>query len=358
MPRSHRRLRRLGQAALATAGLAALSVVAPGIPVLAASSSSCSGTGFAVLGAPAEATSVVSPPTGTFRVQGSFIQFDVVAATFEIQKYTFLPTDDRRDMTGGVDPLEVWAYKQPQHSGQLTSDVTVRRSADSLSLQRSGALADGTALSMKIQAKDCAAGGIFQMEVERGDGAKTRFVHRLADPAFYFDNANFRERIGQWLTVDESGDIVRCDPDPTDPDNPLLAPNNRFCVQVSARTNIGSDQAEDFVARDSPQGGAPPNNTTRIGHEECAFAKDPSVRHCGGVSVWDVASGGRMGFVSGEDAVEVANPPTQCVEDCQAQNQVRGRLAVLDFPFPVPADDRFTPRLCDRTSTLCPVRTD
>jgi len=25
-----------------------------------------------------------------------------------------------------------------------------------------------------------------------------------------------------------------------------------------------------------------------------------------------------------EDAVDVANPPTDCTEDCQAQNQVRG----------------------------------
>ena len=50
-----------------------------------------------------------------------------------------------------------------------------------------------------------------------------------------------------------------------------------------------------------------------------------------------------MGFVSGEDAVEVANPPTDCVSDCQAQNQVRGRLTVLGFPFPVPAGSRLVP---------------
>lgn len=50
-----------------------------------------------------------------------------------------------------------------------------------------------------------------------------------------------------------------------------------------------------------------------------------------------------MGFVTGEDAVELANPPTDCVQDCQAQNQVRGRLAVLGFPFPVPAGSRLTP---------------
>ena len=61
--------------------------------------------------------------------------------------------------------------------------------------------------------------------------------------------------------------------------------------------------------------------------------------------MWDVASGGRMGFVTGEDATEVANPPTNCTQNCQAQNRVRGRLANLGFPFPVPAGSRLTPRV-------------
>lgn len=51
-----------------------------------------------------------------------------------------------------------------------------------------------------------------------------------------------------------------------------------------------------------------------------------------------------MGFVTGGDATEVANPPTDCVSNCQAQNQVRGRLANLGFPFPVPAGSRLVPR--------------
>ena len=33
---------------------------------------------------------------------------------------------------------------------------------------------------MKIQSKDCAQGGIFQMEPERSDGTATVFTHRLA----------------------------------------------------------------------------------------------------------------------------------------------------------------------------------
>ena len=65
--------------------------------------------------------------------------------------------------------------------------------------------------------------------------------------------------------------------------------------------------------------------------------------HCGGVSVWSVASGGRMGQVMGEDAVEVSPGATDCVQDCQAQNRIRGRAVVLGFPFPVPAESRLTP---------------
>jgi len=68
------------------------------------------------------------------------------------------------------------------------------------------------------------------------------------------------------------------------------------------------------------------------------------VRHCGGVSRWDVASGGRMGQVMGEDAVEVAPPATVCVQNCQAQNRVRGGAVVLGFPFPVGQADRLKPR--------------
>lgn len=40
----------------------------------------------------------------------------------------------------------------------------------------------------------------------------------------------------------------------------------------------------------------------------------------------------------------MANPPTDCTEDCQAQNQVRGRLGNLGFPAVVPAGSRLAPR--------------
>jgi hypothetical protein len=104
-------------------------------------------------------------------------------------------------------------------------------------------------------------------------------------------------------------------------------------LPVTARVNFGSTTAPRLVGRDSAQ------VATRIAQCSNEFGT-----HCGGVSRWSVASGGRMGQVMGEDATEVSPAATDCVQDCQAQNQVRGRLAVLGFPFPVPAGSRLMPR--------------
>jgi hypothetical protein len=152
----------------------------------------------------------------------------------------------------------------PDHRGLvLSSAITVELDAQGLALQRTG-----TGLSMRIQAKDCAQGGIFQMEPQRSDGSPQ---HR-------------ERRVPPLRRADSS--------------------------QVATRV---------------PQ---PACNT--------ATPVTPSGRHCGGMSVWDVASGGRLRFVTGEDSTEVANPPTVCTSKCPAQNQVRGRLVVLGHPFPVP----------------------
>jgi hypothetical protein len=183
---------------------------------------------------------------------------------------------------------------------------------------------------MTISARDCANGGVFQMGPERGDGTRTRIVHRLAEGAFYFDNANFRARLGDF--VGSACTSVQ------------TGPPSQFCVQVRPRVNIGNNASAKFAVRDSaqvadrvPQPACGPDFTNALGLSETR-------NHCGGMSIWDVASGGRMGMVTGEDAVEVANSPTDCVQDCQAQNQVRGRLAVLGFPFPVSDGSRLTPR--------------
>jgi hypothetical protein len=53
-------------------------------------------------------------------------------------------------------------------------------------------------------------------------------------------------------------------------------------------------------------------------------------------STWSVQSGGRMGFVLGEDAVEttVPSPANSCSQECQVQNQIRGTLTVPDGALP------------------------
>src|SRR5262249_31966176 len=60
------------------------------------------------------------------------------------------------------------------------------------------------------------------------------------------------------------------------------------------------------------------------------------VDHCGGVSVWDVSSGGRMGGVFGEDATEVAPPPTTLTHQGPAPNQVPGPRPGHQSRRPVP----------------------
>jgi hypothetical protein len=220
-------------------------------------------------------------------------------------------------MTGGR-RIVAYAGKVPDHRGlTLTSSVSARVEKENLELTRTG-----PGLSMKITAKDCANGGLFQMEPERADATTTRFTHTLGPDAFYYDNPNFRAR---------EGDVV---------------PYKDTTATVAPRVNIGSDLAPKLVGRDSPQ------VATRV-LQGCVNTSIPAPRrpggvatvdHCGGVSVWDVASGGRMGGVFGEDATEVAPSATSCTADCTAQNQVQGAATILGAPFPVPAASRFQPR--------------
>jgi hypothetical protein len=236
-----------------------------------------------------------------FLVKGRYVEFTVDASTFGVRNWTFTRAPNPLDITGGR-RTPVFAEKTPDHRGlTLTSDISVELDEEDLVIMRTG-----PGVSMKIQAKDCAQGGIYQMEPEREDGTATVFTHVLDPTVFYFDNPFFRARAGQVLNG----------------------------VTVNPRVNFANDVSPNFVGRDSPQ------VAERI-DQGCV---NPFGTHCGGVSQWSVASGGRMGQVMGEDSVEVAPPATDCVENCQAQNRVRGRFVVLGFPFPVPQASRLTPR--------------
>ena len=257
-------------------------------------------------------TTIAANRLGTrFLVRGRYVQFTVDSATLGVSNWTFTGAPNVDDLTGGRRTV-VFVSKTPDLRGAtLTSGMEIRLRDGDLRLER-----DGAAVSMKIQAKDCAQGGIFQMEPEREDGTATVITHRLAPDVFYFDNPNFRARIGTSV------------PFITDTDETIQMP-------VPARVNFGNDLSPRFVGRDSAQ------VATRLPQPPCSNAFGT---HCGGISTWSVASGGRMGQVMGEDAVEVSPAATDCVEDCQAQNQIRGRAVVLGSPFPVPTGSRLTPR--------------
>ncbi|WP_229467317.1 hypothetical protein [Massilia sp. Mn16-1_5] len=283
----------------------------------AASSEGCEGGGFTVLGlrGPVERT-VAANALGSgnlIAVRGKYVEFDIDKRTFGILNYTLTGAPNRLDLTGGR-RTRVFDSKRPDHRGLvLTSAVELELDGESLLILR-----EGPGLTMKIQAKDCATGGVFQMEPERADQSRTRFTHVLSAEAFYFDNGNFRAR---------EGDIV---------------PYKDTTIEVPSRINFANNFSRKFVGRDSAQ------VAERVDEPRCSNAIRTrtgveTVLHCGRVSTWLVASGGRMGQVMGEDAVEVAPPATVCVRKCRAQNRVRGRAVVLGFPFPVPVEQQLKP---------------
>jgi len=297
----------------------------------AASSKGCVGGGFSLLGLSGDLKALVraSQVGATFLVKGKYVEFTVDADTFGVRDWTLTGAPNQLDITGGRRTV-VFASKVPDHRGlALTGDVSVNSSGESLVISRTG---DG--LSMTIQVKDCANGGVFQMGPVRADGTATVFTHVLGDGVFYFDNQNVRDRLGENIPcsgVLPDGTLVVCN-----------GANPDGTVTVTARVNFANDFSDKFVGRDSSQ------VANRIATDCANSIPNPfhpgSVSHCGGVSQWSVASGGRMGQVMGEDAVEIAPAATVCTANCQAQNRVGGMAVVVGFPFPVPDAVRLKPR--------------
>jgi hypothetical protein len=311
--------------------LAIASVLLAPRSAVAASSKGCAGGGFSLLGLSGDRKAIVraSQVGAAFLVKGKYVEFTVDADTFGVRNWTWTGAPNQLDIPGGR-PTVVFASKIPDHRGlALTGDISVDSSRESLVISRTG---DG--LSMKIQVKDCATGGVFQMEPARADATATTFTHVLSDGVFYFDNPNVRDRLGERIPC--SGVL----PDGT----PVVCngANPDGTVTVTARVNFANDASDKFVGRDSPQA------ATRIVTDCANSIPHPlhpgSVSHCGGVSQWSVASGGRMGQVMGEDSTEIAPAATVCTANCTAQNRVRGRAVVVGFPFPVPDAVRLKPR--------------
>ena len=258
-------------ALLSTAAVTALAPLALPTAADAATSSACTGGGFTVTlpGGRAVAgdqsakisTSGISEAT-RLTVRGRYIEFDFAPVTGNIYNYVYTGAANPETLTDGV-RTPVWESKTLSLGAVLRSETEVRVGDGGLTM-----LSRGKAGKVKIQAKDCATGGIFQQEVEAG--ATVTATHTLAANMYYFVNP------------------------------------------YTGKINFGDGSR--FRGKDSPQVATKTSQTDRV-------------------TTWQIASGGRMGQVLGEDAVELSAGASTCVTDCQAQNQIRGSMPVTDPAF-------------------------
>ncbi|NVJ26633.1 MULTISPECIES: hypothetical protein [Myxococcus] len=213
------------------------------------------------------------PSHGILKVRGTYIEFDVDVSTLAVYNYTLKATNNPLDITGGVTTV-LFTRKEP-----LLGAVTLDGSSMRVEL-KDGTLRlirEGQTLKMKIQAKDCAQGGIFQLEPEWATETGTvDFVHTLGPAVFYFTNP------------------------------------------YTGKINFGNSNL--IRGKDSPQVAA------KLVQDERE-------------TIWRVTSGGRMGGVLGEDAIENSPPASECTKNCQAQNRVHGRYEVPDPVYESDGDD-------------------
>jgi hypothetical protein len=265
------RPRSLAFGAVAALSLAVASLVGGTAPAQAATSSGCTGGAFEVSlpgGTSVSGSQSAKIATAALRtdavlkVRGRYVEFDFAPVTGNVYNYVYTGAANPESLTNGV-RTPLWESKTLSLGPVLRTEVEVRTDGGDLLVQ-----SRGKAGKVKIQAKDCATGGIFQQEVEAG--STVRATHTLAPNMYYFVNP------------------------------------------YTGKVNFGDGTT--FRGKDSPQ------VATKVSQSERA-------------TVWDIASGGRMGMVLGEDAVELSAGPTVCVTDCQAQNRIRGSLPVTDPAF-------------------------
>ena len=259
-------------------------------------------------------TTVPAATLGTsFLVKGRYVEFTVDAATLAVTNWTLTGAPNVADITGGRRTV-VFASKTPTSKAPtLTSALDVVR----IRPRRPSVISrTGTAASIKIQAQG------LRPRRHLPDGSRT--LRRRPDDL----HAPARPR----RVLLRQPQL----PGPARHHRPLRHRHRwRQVTQmpVPARVNFANDISPNFVGHDSAQ------VATRLANG-CTNAFGT---HCGGVSVWSVASGGRMGQVMGEDAVEVSpEPPTAC-RTAKPRTALQASAVVLGFTFPVPADSRLTP---------------
>jgi hypothetical protein len=213
-------------------------------------------------------------PTSPVEVRGVHVTYRIDPATLGVYDYSLTGAPDPQRMV--TRPTVVFASKVPQLTAAQLSGVRITE----LRLKDDVLVVDfaTAAGSFKIQSKDAPQGGIFQMEQEFG--TTVEFVHTLGPTLFYFVNS-FTGKVN----FGDGADGVTSGPD-------------------AHQMLLGKDSPQ--VATKKYQDGT----TTR----------------------WAVTSGGRLGGVLGEDAIELSAGATNCTSGCQAQNRIQGSLTVPPDP--------------------------
>ncbi|TQJ31308.1 hypothetical protein [Microbacterium sp. SLBN-146] len=212
--------------------------------------------------------------SGKITVSGRNNRFTIDAVTLGVYDYTLTGTDDTQRMVTA--PTVVFSSKVPtltdtQRSGVRLSKLEVKDDAIV-------AIFTTAAGKLKVQAKDGAQGGIFQMEPEFA--SPVEIVHTLGPGLFYFVN----EFTGK-INFGDGTDAVAS----------------------------GTNAHQMLIGKDSPQVAV-------------------KTFQSGTVTKWVVQPGGRMGGVLGEDAIELSAGATNCTGQCQARNRVNGSLPVPPDP--------------------------
>jgi hypothetical protein len=214
---------------------------------------------------------------GVVKVTGVHTRFTIDPATLGVYGYTLTGAAAPDRMV--TSPTVVFASKVPTLSARQLARPKLRN----LEVRDSTLVAtfSTAAGKLKIQAKDAPQGGIFQMEPEFG--TNVTLTHVLGPTLFYFVNP-FTGKVNFGNGVD------------------AVSP---------AQSSTGYHQM--LLGKDSPQVATKTSQT-------------------GSATTWSVTSGGRLGGVLGEDAIELSQGATNCTQDCQAQNQIRGSLPVPPDP--------------------------
>jgi hypothetical protein len=130
------------------------------------------------------------------RVDGRYIEFNVRSRDFAVLNYKHTGVDSpdaSKNLPVGSDGTTIFESKVPLHGKTLTSPVSLKLGNEAVVLERSGGGQD-----MKIQAKYCQQGRLFQMESELGTrerntlGPDFNYTSRPpGEQRLYFTNGRF-----------------------------------------------------------------------------------------------------------------------------------------------------------------------